>query len=181
MTVLIVYATEEGQTARIARFVEAELRKAIYATRVADAMDEKMEISFDGVDTVILAAPVHERRHPKPFEKFLATHRDALGCRRTLLLSVSLSAAFPEGLEEAEDYLLEMKMRTRFTPDAEALVAGAVRISEYDYFASQVVRHVVLRDRHFDPTKGQHEFTDWDGLRETVSAFLPTRTTKQET
>jgi len=118
MTVLIVYATEEGQTARIARFVELELGKAGHNTRVADTLDETIEISLDGMDTVILAAPVHERRHPKPFERLLATHRDALGCRRTLMLSVSLSAAFPEGLEEAEDYLLEMKMRTRFTPDA---------------------------------------------------------------
>lgn len=180
MTVLIVYATEEGQTARIARFVEAELRKASYAARVVDAMDEEMEINLDGIDTVILAAPVHERRHPKPFERVLATHRDALGCRRTLLLSVSLSAAFPEGLEEADDYLIEMKMRTRFTPDAEALVAGAVRISEYDYFASQVVRHVVLRDRDYDPTKGEHEFTDWDALRKTLSVFLGTSPTQKK-
>lgn len=36
MTVLIVYATQEGQTARIARFVEVELCNAGHDTRVVD-------------------------------------------------------------------------------------------------------------------------------------------------
>ncbi|MGI3213356.1 flavodoxin domain-containing protein [Roseovarius tibetensis] len=59
-------------------------------------MDETIEISLDGIDTLILAAPVHEHRHPERFEKFVATHRDALDCGWTPMLSVSLSATFPK-------------------------------------------------------------------------------------
>ena len=62
-------------------------------------------------------------------------------------------------------------MRTDFTPDAEFLVAGAVQTGKYDYFASQVVRHVVLRDREANPAK-EHEFTDWAALSKAVAAFL---------
>lgn len=172
MTVLILYATHEEQTGRIARFVDAELRKAGHDTRLVDVSDATAEVAFDGCGTVILAAPVHERRHPEPFEVLLAGQRAALGERRTLMLSVSLSAAFPEGIEEAGEYLTEMEMRTGFTPDAQALVAGAVRTRKYDYFASQLVRHVVLRGRDYDPNRGEHEFTDWDALRVTLGDFL---------
>ena len=86
--------------------------------------DDPEQISFDGVDAVILAASVHQRRHPRNFEALLVAHKAELDKRRTLLLSVSLNAAFPEGLEEAQDYVDEMKMRTGFEPDDELLVAG---------------------------------------------------------
>ena len=172
MSILIAYATIEGQTEKIARFLEARIKErgtpvTVYATsQVPD------EINLEDYDKVILAASVHERRHPADFEVFLTVNRDQLNRRKTLLLSVSLSAAFPEGLEEAQDYVDEMKMRTELDPDSEMLVAGAVRKKRYDYYATQVLQHVVLRGRDFDPTVQEHEFTDWDGLASTVDAFV---------
>jgi menaquinone-dependent protoporphyrinogen oxidase len=171
MKVLIVFASVEGQTAKIARFIEGEVQKAGHEAALFDAGDTKASISFEGVDKVILAAPVHERRHPEGFEVLLAGRQRDLQALDTLLLSVSLSAAFPEGLEEAAEYVTELKMRTGFTPDAELLVAGAVRASSYDYFASQVVRHVVLRGREADPAE-EHEFTDWDAVASGVAEFM---------
>ena len=87
-------------------------------------------------------------------------------------MSVSLNAAFEEGLDEAQDYVTELKMRTGFSPDEEVLVAGAVRTEEYDYFAMQVIRHVVLRNRDHDPASGTHEFTDWDALSARIARFV---------
>ncbi len=88
------------------------------------------------------------------------------------MISVSLSAAFPEGMEEAQDYVTEMNMRTGLTPDSQILAAGAIRTGKYDYFAQQVVRYVVLRGRKFDPGADEHEFTDWVGLAAGISEFL---------
>ncbi len=172
MTVLVAFATIEGQTGKIARFVESEIRRSGREVVLADVSDETAPVPFDGVSEVILAAPVHERRHPKSFEVFVAGRHDKLESRRTLLISVSLSAAFEDGLEEANEYVVEMKMRTGFTPDAVALVAGAVRPGSYDYFESQIVRHVVLRDRDYEPGNTDHEFTDWDALSSCIAEFL---------
>lgn len=171
MKVLIIYASIEGQTARIARFVESELREAGHEVAMIDAEDNA-PIPLDNVDKVVLAAPVHERRHPKLFEAMLVAQKGQLAARDTLLISVSLSAAFPEGVEEAQEYLTELKMRTGFAPTAEMLVAGAIRTGHYDYFATQVLRHVVLRDREYDPTAEEHEFTDWDALTDGLAAFM---------
>lgn len=176
MTVLIAFATIEGQTGKIARFIENEVRKAGHDVVVFDVSDETRPVSFDGVDKVILAAPVHERRHPKTFDVFLAGQRQELEARKTLLISVSLSAAFEDGLEEANEYVVEMKMRTGFTPDAEVLVAGAVRSASYDYFQSQIVRHVVLRDRDYDPEESEHEFTNWQALAAAIADFVNSST-----
>ena len=171
MTVLVIYETTEGQTEKIARFVADQSRRLGNDTVLIEAGGLE-SISFDGVGAVILAAPVHQRRHPRKFEALLEAHKDALATVKTLMLSVSLSAAFPEGHAEAEEYLVEMKMRTGLNPDAEALVAGAVRTEKYDYFALQVVRHVILRDRDIDTPTGDHESTDWRALERTVEAFL---------
>ena len=172
MSVLVVFATVEGQTGKIAQFAEKEMRSAGHEVTLFDAAQKAAPISFKGVDKVILAGSVHERRHPETFEVFLAAHRHALRECDTLLLSVSLSAAFPEGLDEAQEYVIEMEMRTNFKPDKEALVAGAVRSRNYDYFASQVMRHVVLRGRDYDLSEGEHEFTDWKRLAATLSEFV---------
>jgi menaquinone-dependent protoporphyrinogen oxidase len=172
MKVLIIFGTVEGQTRKIGKFAADRLRKLGHEVSLVDAAEKFADVSLEGVDTVILAASVHERRHPKPFEVLLAAQSAELNALDTLLLSISLSAAFPEGLEEAMDYLVEMKMRTGIEPTAEALVAGAVKTGSYDYFASQVLRHVVLRGRDYDPSQGEHEFTDWDALAVTIDDFV---------
>lgn len=180
MNVLIVFATVEGQTRKIAEFAQSLAEKAGYDVTLFDAADKAAHLSLEGIDKVIMAAPVHERRHPQTFEVVLAAHRAELAVCDTLLLSISLSAAFEDGMDEAQDYITEMEMRTRFKSGLNALVAGAVRTGSYDYFATQVLRHVVLRDRDYDPSAGEHEFTDWDALREVLTTFLETETASSQ-
>tara|TARA_R110002049_G_scaffold188402_2_gene356858 strand:+ start:65930 stop:66460 length:531 start_codon:yes stop_codon:yes gene_type:complete len=171
MEFLIVFETVEGQTQKISEFVAERLRAAGHGVRFFNAADRLASVTFDGIDKVVLAAPVHERRHPKGFEVFVTASRNELKAFQTLLISVSLKAAFPEGREEAQDYLIEMKMRTGFDPDREMLVAGAVRTSSYGYFESQIIRHVVLGDRDVDLVDGVCEFTDWDALEAELDQF----------
>ena len=170
-TVMIIYATVEGQTGNIASFAANKVRDFGSDVVTIDANTSEL-ISLDNIDAVILAAPIHERRHPRKFEAMLSSYREVLEARPTLLLSLSLSATFKEGITEARDYLAEMEMRTNFKPTTGACVAGAIRTSKYDYFASQIVRHVVLRDREIDPREEENEFTDWEGLANIISAFL---------
>ncbi|HKL68675.1 flavodoxin domain-containing protein [Salibaculum sp.] len=172
MTVPILFQSLEGQTRKIADFAADQVREAGKTPRLIDMSDPMVEVPLDDAEKVILAAPVHERRHPQEFELFLTASKSDLERCKTLLLSVSMNAAFPEGRAEAQDYLTEMQMRTGFTPDASALVAGAVQTPKYDYFATQVIQHVVLKGKDFDAEAAEHEFTDWDALRSTLSAFL---------
>ena len=171
MTIPVLFATVEGHTGRLARFITTELAAAGHETTAIDLSDETAPISFEDADKIILAGSVHERRHPQSLEVFVTARREELATLPTMMISVSLSAAFDEGMDEARDYLTEMEMRTGFSPQRELLVAGAVRTSRYDYFARQVIRHVVLRGRDVDPDKGEHDFTDYDALRGTVLDF----------
>ncbi|MDU8942675.1 flavodoxin domain-containing protein [Ovoidimarina sediminis] len=171
MNLLIIYGTVEGQTRKIATHV-ADLAKSLGHNVTMTNAEETSEVDLDGVGAVILAASVHQRRHPRHFEALVQGAREGLAACPTLMMSVSLSAAFPEGLEEAGEYLTEMKMRTGFEPAETLLVAGAIRTDHYDYFSMQVVRFVVMRGRPFDASAGTHEFTDWKAVDARVTAFL---------
>lgn len=172
MELAILYETGEGQTRKIVGVIADQVRALGYEVTVIDAAEAMPEGALERADKVILAAPVHERRHPRAFETALTAAREPLAKMPTLMLSVSLKAAFAEGMDEAQDYLTEMKMRTGLQPTQEALVAGAVRAGSYDYFQSQIVKHVVLDGQDVDVSEGETEFTDWAALEKTVAGFL---------
>ena len=172
MTVLVAFASVEGQTEKIARFITDTVTEAKHEVHLVNTDELTEPISLVDTDQVILVAPVHERRHPASFEAFIRSHKDLFANKKSLVLSVSLKAAFTSGRDEAKDYLTEMLLRTDFQPDASALVAGAVRPDTYDYFEKEIVQHVVLLGRKIDPKEGLREFTDWGELKSTVLGFL---------
>lgn len=172
MKILIIFETVEGQTGKIVDFIRNQLTAADHQVEVFNTEDRLKPMTFEGFDKVVLAAPVHERRHPKAFEVFVSASKTDLNSIPTFMISVSLKASFPEGKDEAQDYLTEMEMRTGFTPDKTLLVAGAVRTESYGYFESQVVKDVVLNGRDIELVDGVREFTDWDELRREIDRFV---------
>ena len=176
MTILIAYGTIEGQTGKIARFIEATLTEQGYDTELLDTSDSSRDVVWEGIDKVILAGSVHEHRHPRAFEVFIYAHREELNALPTMLASVSLNAAFPEGQAEAGDYVDALKRRNGLTTERDLLVAGALRAAQYDYYATQVLQHVLLRGRSYSPHETEHEFTDWDALQSAVVAFAKAKT-----
>lgn len=172
MSVRVLYATVEGQTGKIARVVQDKIAAIGQEVRTVDIGAALADVDFAGVDHVVLAASVHERRHPQTFEIFVQANRDALAACKTLMLSVSLKAAFADGRDEAREYVEEMSLRTGFAADRSVCVAGAVRSGAYGYFETEVLRHVVLDGQDVRPEDGPHEFTDWDALAKVVQDFI---------
>ena len=172
VAVLILYASIEGQTKKIAQFLESCVRKSGEDPVAIDANVKGELISFGGFEKVILAASVHRRRHPTVFEKFLSSRKAELTRIPTLFLSVSLCAAFEDGMTEAESYLTDMTARTGFKPLKSELVAGALQYDKYHDYEAQVIRLVALELRKLDAIDEDREFTNWDALEKTVVEFL---------
>ena len=90
----------------------------------------------------------------------------------TIFLSVSLSAAFSEGIPDAQGYADAFLLSTGWKPTMSLLVAGALRYDEYDYFKAQIIEHVVLKGRKIERAEGDYECTDWTALFAAVDSFL---------
>lgn len=172
MTILILYASVEGQTRKIAEFAAKRVRALGHRVKLVNADEKGAEASYTGVDAVILAASIHRRRHPPQFEKFLTAQAPALNRCRTLFLSVSLCAAFPEGHDEAQAYLDDSLLRTGLRPDETELVGGALQYAKYHDYEAQVVRFVAIGLKRYDDIAADREFTDWDALGARIEGFL---------
>ena len=129
------------------------------------------DIHVNSYDKIVVAGSVHQQRHQESVEVFVMASLAELQKRPTLFLSVSLSAAFSEGMLEAQSYVDAFFVSTGWKPTQSLLVAGALRYSEYDYFKEQIIEHVVLKGRRVEGPKGDYEFTDWETLSRAVDSF----------
>ncbi|MGK2227917.1 MAG: menaquinone-dependent protoporphyrinogen oxidase [Devosia sp.] len=176
MTVLIAYATSEGQTRKIARHIADRIADgggAVELVHVADAE----EIELGRFDRVILAGSIHIGHYQRALSDFAARYADQLNSGATLFVSVSLAAAG----HDADDWngfepiLDDFKAATGWTPGHVAQVAGAYQPSRYDIFRRFVMRRIVASKQpagtDLDADK---EYTDWPALDALVDGWIRT-------
>ena len=128
------------------------------------------DLEISKFDCVILAGSVHQRRHQDSLTNFVIAHKKQLQEVATFFISVSLSIAFEGGEQEAQKYVDDFAEETGFSPTGTALVAGALKFEQYDYYMNQIVEFVVLQDR--SKIDEDQEFTDWETLGEELDAFV---------
>jgi menaquinone-dependent protoporphyrinogen oxidase len=170
--ILIVYGTTEGQTQIISERVAGQLREGGHDAELYDAARRPGDMDVGAFDKVIVAGSVHQKQHQRSLEIFVLSNLAQLKAKPTLFLSVSLSAAFADGRADAQRNIDEFFAYTGWRASQALPVAGALRYDQYDFFMEQIVEHVVLKDREVGGPKGDHEFTDWDGLSRSVDTFI---------
>jgi menaquinone-dependent protoporphyrinogen oxidase len=172
MRILIAYGTSEGQTRKIAEAVAARVHELGHDGDLFDTVSSPGDMHVDSYDKIIVAGSVHQQRHQEFVELFVTARLAELQKRPTLFLSISLSAAFSEGIPEARSYVDAFLVGTGWTPTQTLLVAGALRYGEYDYFKEQIIEHIVLKSRKVEGPKGDYDFTDWAALFQAVDSFV---------
>ena len=133
-TVLISFATTEGQTRKIAERISANLRERGYEAKLYDTAVRRGVPEVGALDAVIVAASIHEGHHQDSAINFAFAHRDQLVRKPSAFVSVSLSAAMPNGQAEAQHYVDRFVATTGWSPAKTLLLGGALRWSECDYF-----------------------------------------------
>ncbi|MBY6122408.1 flavodoxin domain-containing protein [Mameliella alba] len=173
MKMLIAYASTEGQTRRIARFLMDRLADQGHSVELVP-VTEAADIDLARFDRVILAASVHLGHYQKDMGEFAARHGAALDQLPVLFVSVSLAAAGHDAEEWADlDRIVsDFAQATDWHPKKVVQVAGAYRPSEYDIFRRFVMRRIVAaKDPQADPDK-DHEYTDWQALGAALDDWL---------
>ena len=176
--ILIVYATVEGQSERIAGLIADHLTRSKHAATTLNASapgsDAGGAMALPDFDGLILVAPVHAQAHHPAARRFLVEHAQALTRLPCALVSVSLHAASGEAedIEEMRQYVDVLCSETRWNPRAIHHAAGALRFTEFDFFKSWMARRLVKAlDMPVDPRKDV-EFTDWPALYAFVDDYV---------
>lgn len=173
MKILVTYATTEGQTRKIARWVADRMFDQSHTVELAP-LSEFDDIGLRRFDGVILAASIHLGHYQPEVAEFAHKAAKQLVNQPTLFLSVSLAAAGHDaedwrGLDRISE---EFYAATGWSPDRFVQVAGAYKPSEYDMVRRFVMRRVIAQK---DPDKDlsiDHEYTDWQSLGAEVDAWL---------
>ncbi|MCC7321131.1 MAG: protoporphyrinogen oxidase [Rubellimicrobium sp.] len=173
MTILILYATTEGQTRKIARRAAAHLALGHHSVEVLE-IGAAGDTDLTDYEAVILAASVHAGQYQPAFIDYATRNHAAIAARRNVFVSVSLSAASREA-EDQENIaavVAHMEKVTGWTPGAIWHVAGAFRFGEYDFLKSWAMRWLGGRR---DPAAGKgedREYTDWQRLYDDLDRFV---------
>lgn len=170
--ILILYATTEGHTARIAERIALQLRDKghVAEARRADAIPANLDpVAYDGV---ILGASIHYGRHPRYLRPLLRHHRAALASRPSAFFSVSLSAGGPGARPEvAQRYLENFLSQVDWRPSQAASFAGALQYSRYGTFKKLLMRTIVGVAGGDTDTARDYEYTDWHAVTRFTDAF----------
>ncbi len=168
--VLVLYASEEGQTQKIATRVAELLARQKFDVHLRDCAKANAAKHLAAFDGVVLGASIHYGRHAKAMRQFVDEHRAVLKTRHTAFFSVSLSAGGPNADREgAKGYVEEFFEETEWRPDQAATFAGAIRHSRYSLVRTVMVGLSLLKSGVPEP--GDHEYTDWKAVEAFAEAF----------
>lgn len=178
-SILVLYGTGEGQTAKIAERIATTISERGHETSAIDVRDRPNSFTLDGYDAVIVGASIHVGKHQDAVRDFVTENRDALSGMPTAFFQVSLSSATEEKHEEVAGYVESFVTETGWHPDRIGQFGGALRFSEYGFLKRLMMKRIAkdLLTETREPNE-DIEFTDWDAVdafAADVAAFVEGR------
>jgi menaquinone-dependent protoporphyrinogen oxidase len=181
--VLVLYATREGHTRKIAENAADAIRNHGFAAELVDAAQISGGFSLDKYSAALLIASVHRARHEPEMRRFAKSHRAGLERIPAAFLSVSWSEAGaedttapPERRAQAEDAVRRMidnfLAETQWRPARIKAVAGALLYSKYNFLLRLVMKRIARQAGGATDTSRDWEYTDWQGLDRFVEEFV---------
>ncbi|WGK64859.1 menaquinone-dependent protoporphyrinogen IX dehydrogenase [Croceiramulus getboli] len=172
MKILIVYGTVEGQTRKIARYLEEVLDEAGHQATSANATDQPP--APEAFDAIILGSSIHLGKYNPALKKYVDTHVEAINQRPSAFFSVCMAIA--SGLEKereeafqiADDFL----EKTGWHTDAVWHFAGALKYTQYDYFKRLIMRMIAKKQGGETDTNQDYEYTNWKEVKAKAHNFL---------
>ena len=173
--VLVLYATREGQTRKIAEHIAAAVRARGGAADAVDAKHPPAGLSVSNYKGAVVAASVHVGKHESEIVEFVKRYRAELETIPSVFLSVSLSEA---GVEDAhasperraqaagdvKQMIDEFLQETGWHPARIRSAAGALMYTKYNVLVRFVMKRIARQAGASTDTTHDHEFTDWEAL-----------------
>ena len=168
--VLVLYATVDGHTARVAERVAARLKQAgetVDLRAIAQA-----PASLEAADAVIVGGAIRYGHHPPALERWVRSHRAPLADKPNAFFSVCLSAGGPGAKPlTAQGYLDAFRTRTGWAPRITASFAGALPYSRYGLFTRWMMRFIVGSAGGDTDMSRDYEYTDWQAVERFAAEF----------
>ena len=165
ITYVIIYASGEGQTERIAEHIRDHIAESGARVYCLDVSDARKDNPLPGADAVILASSIHMGEHSLAMRRWVRRNAAELSAIPSAFLSVSLTAARHDAEAEqvAAGYIEAFVEDTGWAPHLVASVAGALPFTRYGIIKRKLMTKIAEASGFgdIDPTH-DYEYTDWE-------------------
>jgi menaquinone-dependent protoporphyrinogen oxidase len=177
-SVLLIYASTHGHTAKVSRRIAERLRSAQLEVDLHDisAGGDPTPTDWDGV---VVAGSIHRGQHQRELVDWAKRHHVSLAGSLSAFVSVSLTAA--EDTDEAhtatQGWIDDFIEETGWTPTRTIGIAGALQYREYDFFTRTLMRLLMRHGGHPTDASRDYDFTDWtqvDRFGDEFATLVPT-------
>lgn len=174
MHIVLIYASIEGQTRKIATHIEALLETNHHSSLIIDANDVTAALDLTDVDGVIVCAPVHVSNFPKSVVRLLQRQHLQLMAVPGAFVSVSMAVASDGGSGSAEiDKIVHgLSEETGWWPVETHNAAGALKYLEYDFFKKWMMQRISAKSGGPTDASQDYEYTNWEELDGFVLQFV---------
>ncbi|HVR19419.1 MAG TPA: flavodoxin domain-containing protein [Polyangiaceae bacterium] len=164
--VLIVFATKEGQSGKIARYLAAAFKACGHVVELHDAEHDRKLLDFERPRAVVVCAPIHAQGYPRAIVRFAREHKDFLDDNPSTFLSVGLAVLSKKHDGRAQTLAIVEKFaqQTGWHPRRVELVAGALPYTRYNFLVRFVMRRISASEGGDTDTSRDYEYTDWSAL-----------------
>jgi menaquinone-dependent protoporphyrinogen oxidase len=173
MRILVLYGTTDGQTRKICEFIAERLRSTGDLVTLAEATASQHGIDLNDFQAAILAASIHAGRYQKAVVEFARARHGRLNQIPSAFVSVSLSTVDSDSEERESLATITQNFQgyTGWTNGEIHHVAGAIRVSGYNFFRRWAMRMLAWEKKlKLEPGKDL-ELTDWNALASTIDSL----------
>ncbi len=172
--VLILYATQEGQTGRIARRMAETLSTDGHAVTLVDADHEAAPDELERFDAIVVGGPIHAGGYPRSVVRFARDHRRTLERARSAFFSVGLAIASRthDGRAQTLEVVERFVGKCGWRPARVELIAGALPYSKYNFLIRFIMRRITKKEGGDTDTSRDYEYTDWAAVDRFARSLL---------
>ena len=174
MKLLVVYATTDGTTARIAERIEEAARAAGADADVLEAAALPKGFAPSRYDAILVGASMHAQGYQRAAKRFVLRHADVLRTRPSGFFSVCLSILSTNLGERAESRRIaeEFPAKLGWTPDVVEVFAGALMFSRYGFFRRLAMKVIAKKEMGSVDATRDTVFTNWEDVDRFARDFV---------
>lgn len=174
-SVLVLYATQHGQTERIAARVAETIRSLGHAVDLVDAAELPAGFDVRTYDIACVGAPIHARGYPTEVLRFVVKHRAWLDTVPSAFFSVGLAVASrtSDGVAATQACVEAFTRRTGWHPKRVELIAGALPYTQYNIVLRWIMRRIAAQAGGDVDTSRDYEYTDWSAVERFAAELVP--------
>lgn len=164
---LLIYASHDGQTARImdtiahrirSRDVDIDVLSLCTQSPVRVLNDE----SLSEYTSVLVGSPIRYGHHLPNIQKFIKKNQHWLNRVRSGFFSVNLSARKPNrNTPESNPYVQRVLEHVGWQPDMTEVFAGALQYSRYPFYDRLMIQLIMKITGGSTDTSKDIDYTDW--------------------